>query len=172
MLRTVLKVTPQEAVTEDWLIVDVRSASERKVACVAGSMHVPLETVEAAVAQLQGQSRGIALLCKSGMRAGMAQQRLERCGLQAAVIEGGIDRWIREGLPVARSVRTSWSLERQVRLGAGLLIVLAVLGTVFLGRGWLWLAGFVGCGLVFAGASDICMMGNLLALMPWNRVRS
>ena len=30
------------------------------------------------------------------------------------------------------------------------------------------LAGFVGCGLVFAGITDSCAMGMLIARMPWN----
>jgi len=35
--------------------------------------------------------------------------------------------------------------------------------------GFIWLAGFVGAGLTFAGLTDICGMAALLAKMPWNR---
>ena len=62
------------------------------------------------------------------------------------------------------------SLERQVRIAAGALVVL---GTAL---GWLvhpacaGLAAFVGAGLVFAGVTDTCGMGLALARMPWNRV--
>jgi predicted branched-subunit amino acid permease len=38
-------------------------------------------------------------------------------------------------------------------------------------HGAIWLAMFAGAGLTFAGASDICMMGILLAKMPWNQAR-
>jgi hypothetical protein len=31
------------------------------------------------------------------------------------------------------------------------------------------LAGFVGVGLTFAGATGFCGMARLFALMPWNR---
>jgi len=31
------------------------------------------------------------------------------------------------------------------------------------------LAGFVGCGLVFAGVTDTCGMAMLIARMPWNQ---
>ncbi len=47
------------------------------------------------------------------------------------------------------------------RLGVGL----GLLHPAFLG-----LAAFVGAGLVFAGVTDTCGMGLLLARMPWNRV--
>jgi hypothetical protein len=32
------------------------------------------------------------------------------------------------------------------------------------------LSAFVGAGLVFAGVTDTCGMGMLLARMPWNQV--
>jgi hypothetical protein len=34
--------------------------------------------------------------------------------------------------------------------------------------GFFALAGFVGTGLIFAGLTDFCGMGLLLARMPWN----
>jgi hypothetical protein len=34
------------------------------------------------------------------------------------------------------------------------------------------LAGFVGVGLVFAGITDTCGMGLILAQMPWNKCGS
>jgi hypothetical protein len=34
---------------------------------------------------------------------------------------------------------------------------------------WIYLAGFAGLGLTFAGLTDICPMGLLLGLLPWNR---
>ncbi len=37
-------------------------------------------------------------------------------------------------------------------------------------RAWIWsLQFFVGAGLVFAGITDTCGMGMMLARMPWNR---
>jgi hypothetical protein len=34
------------------------------------------------------------------------------------------------------------------------------------------LSAFVGAGLVFAGVTDFCGMGLLLAKMPWNKKRA
>jgi Protein of unknown function (DUF2892) len=34
---------------------------------------------------------------------------------------------------------------------------------------WLYLAMFIGAGLTFAGATNICGMAVVLARMPWNR---
>jgi len=163
-------ISPSEARNAGWIIVDVRSAGERAVARVPGSIHAPLERVDLDTSSFPPGR--IALLCKAGTRARLAQARLSHCGIDAAVIEGGIDRWQREGLPVSSSTVSRWSLERQVRFGAGALVVAFTLLAALVSPWFLLCSGLVGGGLVFAGATDICMMGNLLARMPWNRIRS
>jgi hypothetical protein len=66
------------------------------------------------------------------------------------------------------------SLERQVRIAAGALVATGVAHDAF-GPGPTWrqigigLAGFIGCGLVFAGVTDTCGMAMLIAKMPWNQ---
>ena len=62
-------------------------------------------------------------------------------------------------------------MERQVRLGAGLLVLLGVVLSLFWDRAWISLSAFVGLGLTFAGLTDICGMAFLLAKMPWNKAR-
>jgi rhodanese-related sulfurtransferase len=83
-------------------------------------------------------------------------------------IAGGILACIEAGVPVVRGSK-AMSLERQVRIAAGSLVllslVLSLVHPAFLG-----LAAFVGAGLVFAGITDTCGMGMLLARMPWNQV--
>ncbi len=61
------------------------------------------------------------------------------------------------------------SLERQVRIAAGFLVLTGVLLGVFLSPAAYALSGFVGAGLMFAGITDTCAMGMLLSRMPWNR---
>jgi len=57
-----------------------------------------------------------------------------------------------------------------VRIAAGALVLLGVLLGAFVHAGFLALSAFVGAGLVFAGVTDWCGMGLLLAKMPWNQV--
>lgn len=61
------------------------------------------------------------------------------------------------------------SLKRQVRIGAGLLILTGVILGTLVHPGFFALSGFVGAGLVFAGLTDWCGMGLLLANAPWNQ---
>ena len=59
---------------------------------------------------------------------------------------------------------------RQVRIAAGALVFTGALLAWLVHPGWLALPAFVGSGLVFAGITDTCGMGMLIARMPWNQV--
>ena len=79
------------------------------------------------------------------------------------VVEGGTRAWIDAGLPVVTGKRRAISIERQVRIGAGSLVLLgAILGAVA-NPLFFVLSAFVGAGLIFAGITDWCGMGLLLA---------
>ena len=84
------------------------------------------------------------------------------------VIEGGTDLWSERGLPVEKG-KGSISLERQVRIVAGTLVFLGTLMGTVVNQYLLIIPGFVGAGLIFAGITDTCAMGLLLAKMPWNK---
>jgi len=77
---------------------------------------------------------------------------------------------VEAGLPVVRG-KKAISLERQVRIAAGSLVLLgAVLGS-FVHPAFIGLSAFVGAGLAFSGITDTCGMGMILARMPWNQVK-
>lgn len=88
------------------------------------------------------------------------------------MLDGGTCAWSATAGPVIVSERTRWSLERQVRLGAGLLVIMGIVLSFIWSRGCIALSAFVGLGLTFAGLTDICGMAWLLAKMPWNKART
>ena len=150
-----------------WRLIDVRSPSEYATGHIPGALNVPMEQVEKRRADL-GRAP-IALVCKSGKRASMVAEFLNPCGMHVAVLEGGTDAWKAAGFPVVSNVRARWSLERQTRFGAGLLVLLGVVLSLTIDPRWIFLSGFVGLGLTFAGVTDICLMGMVLGRLPWNR---
>jgi rhodanese-related sulfurtransferase len=147
--------------------IDVRSGSEYASGHIPGAMNIPLEQIEKRVADLS-TDRPIALICQTGQRARVAATLLQPCGTEFLVVEGGTKAWRDAGLPLVASVKARWSLERQVRLIAGLLVFSGSLLAALVSPYWLIVPAFVGCGLSFAGATDICPMGLLLARLPWN----
>jgi len=84
-------------------------------------------------------------------------------------VEGGTMAWAEAGLPVSRGKSRVISLERQVRIAAGFLVLSGVLLSQFVNPAFIWLSGFIGAGLIFAGSTDWCGMGMLIARMPWNQ---
>ena len=113
------------------------------------------------------------LLCRSGQRATKAAEKFGKEGFtQPVVVEGGTLAWIDAGLPVNRSAVKVISLERQVRIAAGAIVFIGVLLARFVDFNFIWLSGFVGAGLVFAGITDFCGMGLLIAKLPWNKRQS
>ncbi len=152
------------------VVVDVRSPGEFAAAHIRGSYNLPLDALPEVVSQLGGlRDETVALVCRTGMRASQAATILRNAGLESArVLAGGIDGWERAGLPLDRG-RGTWSIERQVRAIAGGLVVTGVVGSVTVNRKLVWLSGFVGGGLLFAGLTDFCGMARLLAVLPFNR---
>jgi rhodanese-related sulfurtransferase len=151
-------------------MIDVRTPSEYASGHIPCTVNIPMDQFEARRKDLRLED-GVVLVCKAGSRAQIVAGWLG-AATPVRVLEGGTDAWANAGLELVVSAKTRWSLERQVRFGAGLMILT---GTVLaaLGVSWgIWLAMFAGAGLTFAGATDICMMGILLAKMPWNQGRA
>ncbi len=148
-------------------LIDVRSPSEFASGHIPSAINIPMDQIEARLDDLRSDAP-LVLICQSGKRARMTAGLLEPCRRDIAVLEGGTNAWIREGLPTVTSVKTRWSLERQVRLGAGMLVLVGALLAFTVNANWLFLSAFVGLGLTFAGVTDVCPMAEILERMPWN----
>lgn len=157
------------------LVLDVRTPAEFEEAHVRQARNEPLDRLDpkalAGSGSLGGDGR-FYLLCLSGARAASAAAAFAKAGIAGAVVvEGGTRAWIDAGFPVQRGEVRVISLERQVRIVAGLLVLVgAGLGN-WVHPGFFGLSAFVGAGLVFAGVTDFCGMAILLGRMPWNTRR-
>ena len=157
-------------------LIDVRTPAEFGEVHVDFAHNIPLDRLEKqAVTSLAGDGP-VYFVCKSGTRSQKACEKLIAAGLKDVVsVEGGTAACEAAGVPVVRG-RKVMSLERQVRIAAGALVAIGAALAGFgpeapvnwqaIGAG---LAGFVGCGLVFAGITDTCGMAMLIARMPWNQ---
>lgn len=155
-------------------ILDVRTAAEVKASSLPGSLHIPLHelTPERLHQEIHNNGKNgspVYLLCQGGKRAEMAAAQLQgKIDAEFIVIEGGINAIKAANIPLIQG-KGAISLERQVRIVAGFLVLLGVILGFQVNTGFFGLSGFVGAGLMFAGITDTCMMGLLLARMPWNR---
>ncbi|HLU97842.1 rhodanese-related sulfurtransferase [Actinomadura hallensis] len=149
-------------------LLDVRTPREFAAAHIPGSYNVPLDTLREHCDELRGSLERVVLVCRTGNRATQAERALSRAGLtDVQILDGGIVAWEAAGAPLNRG-RAGWDLERQVRLVAGILVLTGVLGGTVV-PGLEWLAGAVGAGLAIAALTNTCLMGSLLARLPFNR---
>lgn len=156
-------------------LVDVRTPMEFREVHVDFARNVPLDQLSAEAvsqARVTAATEPLYVICRSGSRGRQACEKLAAAGLNVVNVEGGTMAWEQAGLPVARSAVKVISLERQVRIAAGLLVVVGTALGYFVHPYWLGLPAFVGSGLVFAGLTDTCGMGLMLAKMPWNQQQS
>ncbi len=154
-------------------LIDVRTPVEFREVHVEVARNVPLDQLDpAAVMKARNGSANepLYLICRSGSRGQQACEKFVKAGFSNVInIEGGTLACVEAGLPVVRG-KKAISLERQVRIAAGLLVVTGSALGYFVDLYWIGLAAFVGAGLTFAGITDTCGMGMLLARMPWNQV--
>ncbi len=153
------------------LFVDVRTPREHAEIHTPLATLMPLDVLDPAKLIAEAGSTGatIATLCKSGMRARQAAEKLAAAGApDVVVVEGGIMSWADEGLPVVRGKKTI-GVDRQTRIAAGAIALTGALLGLFVHPGFTWIPAFVGGGLMFAGLTDICPLAIGIALMPWNR---
>ena len=154
-------------------LLDVRTPTEHEEIHVSDVQHVPLDKLDATkLASMNGfaKDQPLYIFCRTGNRAKQAAEKLEKNGYeQCHVVEGGTMAWAEAGLPVTRGTSKVIALERQVRIAAGAIVLTGVLLAHFVNPAFIWLSGFVGAGLVFAGITDWCGMGMLIAKMPWNQ---
>ncbi len=154
-------------------LIDVRTPAEFREIHATTARNVPLETLnpQAVMQSRNGNADDpLYVICRSGARAGQACQKFIDAGFENVLnVEGGTLAWDEAGQPVVRGKKTI-SLERQVRIAAGMLVLIGAVLGYLVHPYWIGLAGFVGAGLTFAGITDTCAMGMMIARMPWNQV--
>lgn len=167
-------VSPKEAVSlaeknQRVKLLDVRSALEFAEAHIKDSINVPIDMISAKIKDLSSSGQVYIVLCRTGNRSPMAADMLIQSGIHDInVMQGGMTRWQKEGLPVIKG-QGGISLERQVRIIAGSLVLLGILLSWTVHGACIFISLFVSCGLIFAGLTDNCLMGMLLMKLPYNK---
>lgn len=169
-------ITPQELYKlrlagQSIALLDVRTPAEFRELHADGALSAPLEHLDPHGVLNKfslSPDQPLYVICQAGGRSRKACDKLAGVGISVVNVEGGTQAWAAARLPVVRGQKTM-SLERQVRIAAGSLVLLGAVLGYFVHPYFIGLAAFIGGGLVFAGVTDTCGMGMLLARMPWNQ---
>lgn len=155
-------------------LLDVRTPMEYREVHAQLARNLPLDQLDPA--KVIGARNGAAdeplyIICRSGARGRQACEKFVAAGFTNVVnVEGGTQAWAEAGLPVVRG-KKGVSLECQVRIVTGVMVVLGA-ALAWLHPAFALLAAFMGAGLIYSGVTDTCPMGTMLARMPWNRVKN
>jgi rhodanese-related sulfurtransferase len=156
-------------------LIDVRTPPEFQSGHATGAISVPLDDLHPEnLPNLLGDSRAgyerpLFLTCQTGARAGKAAERLKEAGFNNLfLLEGGTKAWQKAGLPMQRC-SNGISLERQVQITIGVLLVLKVVFGFTVNELFFAAIPIIGAGLIVAGITRWCGMARLIARMPWNR---
>ncbi|WP_420450599.1 rhodanese-like domain-containing protein [Ilumatobacter sp.] len=161
-LRDLLEADPAA------LVLDVRTGGEFAGVHIPGSRNVPLGSLDERARAVALVDRPMVVVCRSGERAERARATLTAAGAtRLRVLVGGVDGWISSGGEVTRGRSTTWAMDRQIRLVAGSISLVGIVGSIFVPRAK-WLSGAVATGLTFSALSDTCALGAVLARLPYN----
>lgn len=165
------KIPPEQAFLRlqagEAVIVDIREPDEFARSHITGAISRPLSTVQREGLALE-PGKSVIFTCRSGVRTS-AHCGAIAAGPDAAMIDGGLEAWRSEGLPVEIDRKAPLEMMRQVQIAAGSLVLIGVLLGWLVATPFFALSAFVGAGLTFAGVTGFCGMARLLAAMPWNR---
>jgi rhodanese-related sulfurtransferase len=160
---------------DDYPVIDVRSAAEYRAGHIPGARLLPIEQLTPAKVKKSfqdlepGKGGPVYLTCHAGPRAEKAAQQLQQAGFEnLQLVEGGTQAWQQAGLPLNRC-GNAISLERQVQIAIGALLVMKVMLGFSVHELFFALTAFIGAGLIVAGTTRWCGMAKLIAQMPWNR---
>jgi len=150
-------------------LLDVRSALEFNETHLKDSINIPIDMLNLKMNSLSQSSQTYIVFCRTGNRSPMAADMLLQSGISSVkVMEGGLTRWQKERLPVIKGAG-GMSLERQVRVIAGSLVLLGIILAWLIHWAFIFISVWVAAGLTFAGLTDNCLLGMLLMKLPYNK---
>jgi NADPH-dependent 2,4-dienoyl-CoA reductase/sulfur reductase-like enzyme/rhodanese-related sulfurtransferase len=148
-------------------VIDVRSAAEFNAENIPGSINVPLAEIPDSVDRSNWQEP-IVIVCRGGLRAPRAAAILKGSSYKdVRVLSGGVLSWRKAGYPVNKG-RECLPVERQTQLVIGFMVITTILLGVFQNPLFFLITGFMGAGIMFAGATGTCGLALLIAKAPWN----
>jgi rhodanese-related sulfurtransferase len=81
-------------------LVDCRENYEWEAGRIAGAVHLPLNAIMAGAGADLDANKAIAVICRSGNRSELATMMFQARGFEAYNVEGGMEAWAAEGLPL------------------------------------------------------------------------
>jgi rhodanese-related sulfurtransferase len=82
-------------------LVDCREQYEWEAGRVEGAIHIPLNDIMSGAGADLINDTPIVVICRSGNRSELATMMFQARGFEAHNLEGGIEAWVADGLPIS-----------------------------------------------------------------------
>ena len=150
-------------------LIDVREYVEFANGRIKESKNIPLDSV----GQIHKDTKSdeeIYLISQKGKRSAEAVDILNVIGFKNIHnITGGINAWKEAGFELEKDSAPPWEIERQADFVAGFLVAGSIIFAFSIYWVFIFIALFIGLGLMYSAATDTCPLCNLLFKMPWNK---
>lgn len=189
---TIKSINPEELKQVDLskgMILDIRTQmehTEKHLAC--RHAHVPFDEGDPKKFMMRhgfDKDGKVYILCESGARSKKMAEKFTSEGYENIyVIKGGLKACENIGHEIKErdaqphmvkhsvlQVKGFISLERQVRIAAGLFAVFGAGLALTIHSLFALIPLFVGLGLIFAGVTDRCGVALILTKAPWNKIK-
>jgi rhodanese-related sulfurtransferase len=83
----------------DAQLVDVRENYEHEAGRIAGDLHIELDRLTSEAGSID-RERPVVFYCRSGSRSALAAQAFAASGFSAHNLTGGLEAWVKDGLPI------------------------------------------------------------------------
>ncbi|MDQ1688636.1 MAG: hypothetical protein QOK42_1611 [Frankiaceae bacterium] len=94
---TIPSVDPLQ-IPQDAPLLDVREQHEWDAGHAPGALHIPMSQIEGRVGEVPAGD--VYVVCRSGMRSAQVSAWLAAQGRPAANVDGGMEAWAQQGLPM------------------------------------------------------------------------
>jgi rhodanese-related sulfurtransferase len=164
------KTLKQWLQNDEAILIDVRELSEYQNNRIEQAQLIPLGEISInSLPELNDKK--LVLHCHSGKRSFNACNKLlrEDANLEIYNLDGGIYAWNNCDFATIISKKKFLPIDRQVQIVIGGFVFCGALLGYFIDINFIFLSGFFGAGLLLAGLTGLCPLGNLIAKMPWNK---
>jgi phage shock protein E len=96
-VQTLLKQSPRP------FLLDVRTPNEYKMAHISGAELIPLDELSLKINRIP-KAKDIICVCASGSRSVVAVRHLTSLGYRVSNLNGGMNHWMRAGLPTQKGM--------------------------------------------------------------------
>jgi len=150
--------------------IDVRTEGEHDAVRIPHTINIPVDQLKNHASELRKYDE-IYLHCASGSRSQLACTILTECGFDnQCSVEGGLNAWRMENLPIVGNNKNRIPIMRQVLIVAGTVVLAGLIFTIVLQNDFfLTLPLAISIGFLYAGFSGNCLMTKLLIKAPWNQ---